>query len=241
MRPHLMVGTAFLSLALGAFAQSPMSAPSATTATSATLQVELTHSLDARKARVGDPLVARCLEDFQVTRDLRIPKNAKLIGHLTAVQRKARGQGESTLGIAFDRAQMRDGRIVPLTAAIEAITPPAASLEESDSGEAAFGTEGGSTAGLQTKPGVIENLNSKATAQPNSQSGSATAVQGGPDSTKSPGTLTAKSRASGVVGISGLELDPPASASADGSVIRSSSQNVRLESGTRLALRVALQ
>ena len=238
MRPHLMVGATILILALGAFAQSPTSAPSTTTDASATLQVELTHSLDARKAGVGDPLIARCLEDFQVTRDVRIPKNAKLIGHLTAVQRKSRGQGESTLGIAFDRAQMRDGRIIRLTAAIDAITPPAASLEESDSEQAAFGSGGGSAAGLQRKPGVIGNLNSTAMAQPHSQTGNAKAL---PDELNSSaiGNLAAKNEARGVVGISGLELDT--SASANGTVIRSSSQNVRLESGTRLKLRVTIQ
>ncbi|MGE5110461.1 MAG: hypothetical protein ACM3JB_06365 [Acidobacteriaceae bacterium] len=241
MKPLLTMGTAILTLAVGIFAQNPTSAPSAATARSAALQVELTHSLDARKARVGDLLIARCLEDFQVTRDIRIPKNAKLIGHLTAVQRKARGQGESTLGIAFDRAQMRDGRIVPLTAVIEAITRPAASLEESDSDQAAFGAGGGSAAGLQRKPGVIGNLNSTATAKVQSQNSSATALPAELGTTKSVGNLTAKDGAREVVGISGLELDASPSASANGSVIRSSSQNVRLESGTRLSLRVALQ
>jgi len=46
---------------------------------------------------------------------------------------------------------------------------------------------------------------------------------------------------SGVIGLKGLQLDASSSSSAGTSVIHSSSDNVRLESGTRLVLRMTAQ
>jgi len=51
------------------------------------------------------------------------------------------------------------------------------------------------------------------------------------------GTLNATSR--GVIGMQGLALNTAAAGSAQGSVISSNTQNVKLDGGTRMLLQVA--
>jgi hypothetical protein len=86
-------------------------------------EVVLTRTLDARKSRVGDVIIARVSEDVRTRDGAQIPKNAKLIGHLTLVQAKGRGSSDSRLGVLFDKAQMRDGREVSLNLAIQSVIP----------------------------------------------------------------------------------------------------------------------
>lgn len=185
-------GTAFAQSGQvsGSMEHSQATAKSPDAQATMTLKAVLTKGLDVRKARAGDPVVARTTEELRGKGDLGIPKNAKLLGHVTQAKVRGRGQSTSTLGIAFDRAQMKDGREIPLQALIQAMAPP-----EDDTG--------------------IEN---------NTGAGSA-----------------APAASHGAIGMKGLQLDDPSTNVAAGSVIHSSSDNVRLESGTRLLLSVTIQ
>jgi hypothetical protein len=192
--------------------------------TEASLEAELTRGLDVKKARVGDPVLAKTTQELKGKGDFRIPKNAKLIGHVTQVQTRGKGQGESILAVVFEKAQLKDGREIPLTALIEAIAPPLSSVSESSAAgpgpdsSAPSGTTGG---GMRSaSAGLSTSANPAASEKVAASSGGATPP--------------------GVFGMKGLRLDRSASAE-KGSVIRSSSENVRLESGTRLALRVTIQ
>lgn len=89
----------------------------------------LSKTLDARKSKPGDLVLARTTEDISLKGDVQIPKYAKLIGHLADVQVKGRGASDSRMAVVFDKAQMRDGREVPLQISILNVTPADDSVE----------------------------------------------------------------------------------------------------------------
>src|SRR5690348_6856799 len=54
------------------------------------LQVELTHSLDAKKAKPGDSVEAKLTQDVKANGKVVLHRGAKLVGHISEVQ--ARGK-----------------------------------------------------------------------------------------------------------------------------------------------------
>src|SRR5512140_3276755 len=64
----------------------------------------LNHTLDAAKAKAGDPVLAAVIGEYPDVLD-----GAKLIGHIGSVQRRTGNQQESRLVIVFDKARLKDG------------------------------------------------------------------------------------------------------------------------------------
>jgi hypothetical protein len=219
------------------------------------VEAELTKGLDAKKAKVGDPVMAKCTKQANGKGDLRIPKNAKLIGHVTEVQARGKGQGESTLAIMFDKAQMKDGREIPVQAVIQAIAaPPSMTMESDNTGSANDSMNAPSSAG-RSGGGALSGVNSTVNSTTSAAAGTAGNVAGntasaagnvgsqvGAATNGAAGANSSIGAAStGVIGLKGLQLDTSAASGTQASVIRSSSDNVRLESGTRLVLRLITQ
>jgi len=217
------------------------------------IEAELTKGLDAKKAKIGDPVMAKCTKEARGKGDLRIPKNAKLIGHVTEVQARGKGQAQSTLAIAFDRAQMKDGREIPVQAVIQAIAaPPSMAMESDTTASANDSMNQPSSAGRSgggALSGVNSTVNSTTSAAGNVAGNTASAAgnvgsQVGAAANGAAGTAANSSlgaSSTGVIGLKGLQLDTTAANNTQASVIRSSSDNVRLESGTRLVLRLITQ
>jgi hypothetical protein len=220
------------------------------------LEAELTKGIDAKKAKQGDPVIAKCTKDFKGAGNLRIQKNAKLFGHVTEVQARGKGQGQSTLAIAFDKAQLKDGREIPFNATIQAIVAPptvAMPMDNSAGSSDAASTPSGASHpnGGGALGGVNSTVNSATSAARTagnttgnvaSTAGNVTSQAGAAanGSLGSSADTSLSSTTSGVIGLKGLQLDA-ASNTSQGSVIRSNSDNVRLESGTRLVLRLTAQ
>lgn len=199
----------------------PAAVPANPASSRAVLSAELTRSLDARKAKPGDAVFAKCTQNLDANGETLIPRNTKLIGHVVEVQTKGRGKPESTLEIAFDKAIMRDGREVPLTASIQALAPPA--IMATEVGNTDFGVRSAPSAKPRTAgllPGTVKTV--------------------APDAAHAVDAPALAANTTGAVALKGLQLEPDSSSIPKTSVIHSSSQNVRLESGTRLILRVAL-
>ncbi|HUI85423.1 MAG TPA: hypothetical protein VL240_14450 [Candidatus Binatia bacterium] len=213
---------------------SAASAPAAQQATTqqAVIPLELTRSLDSRKLKQGDPVQAKTTAELRTGGTL-IPRGAQVLGHVTQASARAKGDPNSTLGIAFDSIALKKGSNVPLKAAIQAVAAPSANTES------AMQTEGGPSGGpLSGPPGGI---NAGAGQGPLGRSapagnppGSSTA--GMPGGATQPvgqnSSLTAQS--TGVVGISNLQLTPD-------SLLISSSKDVKLAAGTQILLRVQAQ
>jgi hypothetical protein len=198
------------------------------------INAELNSSIDSKKAKSGDTVMAHTTEAVKSGDDRTIlPKGTKLIGHIT--QASAKGDTESALGIGFDKAILKGGEEVPLSVTIQALAAPA-----SASSSAPYMDTMPSAGGPSTSPGSGTNKSSMGgnrggtAGNPGSYprangAGSEPGAVGGANSS---GELAPNSR--GVIGLNGLQLT--ASNNAQVSVISSSGKNVHLDGGTRLLL-----
>ncbi len=89
---------------------------------------ELQGNLDAKSARVGQQVVLKTTQKMRAADGTVIPRGSRLIGHVTEVQAHARDHEQSSLGIAFDRAQLNNGQSFAIHSVIEAVRPSAAEL-----------------------------------------------------------------------------------------------------------------
>jgi hypothetical protein len=167
------------------------------------------------------------------TGEALVPKDTKVIGHITEAQTRTKEQKESQLGIAFDRAVLKDGE-VSLPMSIQAVIAPPSS--NGNGGESDQGASPPPVGGSAVSPMI------------GGRSGSAGQTQAGtpPSALPSEGSGASQGNGAhppingntqGVVGISNLKLEPGQSA-AQGSVLSSEKNNVKVESGTMLLLKV---
>jgi hypothetical protein len=176
-----------------------------------------------------------------------LPKGSKVVGRVTQVQERAKGQEESQLGMAFDHAVLKDGTQVPAAFTIQAIgrseSEAAAATAAETEGMTAGGNAGGMTpagsnATMQSRGGIA-GVSSTAGGAVNSAGSAAgtTLNTAGNAGAAAAGNLGATSQ--GVVGLPGMTLSSaPSSMAGVGSVITSKDSNVRLDGGTRMILGV---
>ncbi|HEV7441971.1 MAG TPA: TrbI/VirB10 family protein [Steroidobacteraceae bacterium] len=203
-----------------------------------TLTGVLSDTVDARKCKPGDPVKARTSEDVKAGGVVVIPRGAKLIGHVTEAQPAAKAGEQARLGLVFDRADLKDGRQIPLHTTFYALAAPEGASSDRDSSlDGGFG--GGSGGGSA----AVGNMVSAASSTP---SDDASAL--GPRRTRhelkpspgaigglnSSGTLYASSR--GVFGLEDISLEPNTVPSSGSYVILANARSVHLASGTRMLL-----
>ena len=231
--------------------QTPQTGANATAATGArriapgsVIPVLLTKTIDAKKAKTGDEVVAKVTQDLKTNSgEVIVSKDTKILGHVTEAQAHSKEQKESQVGIAFDRAVEKNGNEMQLPMSIQAIIGPQNNGPQNNGSP---NNSGG--AGNEAAP-----PSSASTATPSGSSGGRSAGMGGsaPSPTPSPSTggsntpadtqnsarppITAETQ--GVVGISNLKLESAGQANL-GSVVSSEKNNVKLESGTMMLLRV---
>jgi len=198
------------------------------------ISVELSKSLDAKKVKANDKIEARTAMDLLSHGQIVIPRNAKVIGHVTEAKAHSKQSPDSVVGISFDRVLMKDGREMPLQATVQAIGRPLQtslplpgddSTGSSPSGIPSAGQRGPmSGASSPTPPSYPAGYPSRGT------SGTS------PEQTGSAGTSVSPlgSTSQGVVGMRGLSLNSSGSTS----VLSSNTDNVHLDSGSQLILRV---
>ncbi len=247
------------ALSLGAMAQNsappaeaagPQAATPATPANSpiqpgSLIYAELSKSIDAKKAKIGDPVVGKVTQAVLSQGKVIIPNNTKIVGHITAVKASTKDQRESELGIAFDRAELKNGTEVALTSVtIQALSnapgyeppsmggggaggPAASNMPSSRPGGAMGGNTGGNMGGNM---GGMNQPTGGYPSNPGAGGGEmGTGTGTGP--TTGSGRLNAGSR--GVLGMSGIKLQPQP----QGGLITADRKNVKLDSGTQLVLK----
>jgi hypothetical protein len=202
------------------------------------LPVSLTKTIDAKKAKTGDEVVAKVTQDVKTTSgEVLVPKDTKVVGHVTEAQARSKEQKESQVGIAFDRAVMKDGEMqMPMS--IQAIIGPQnPNNQDNASGGNGSGSAPAPGSGGNSGTGRASGMAGSApapTTSPSSGAGnSPTDAQAG---TNARPPITAQTE--GVVGISDLKLTNSAPSANEGSVVSSEKNNVKLESGTLMLLRV---
>jgi hypothetical protein len=208
------------------------------------IPAELSKSVDAKKAKPGDQVIAKATQDMLANGRVVIPHGSKIIGHVTEAKAREKGEPESTLGIAFDKIVMKDGREVPVNASIQAIAAAQnnATLSNEPIGQPTGATGASGAPGRAGSGGVIGgegrtvgNLAGTATTTAGNVGNTAGSTVGG--ATGAAGNARLNTNTQGVIGLSGLSLNAASDAN-QGTVISSQNKNVKLDSGTELMLRV---
>lgn len=100
---------------------------------------ELESKLDAKSARPGEPVVFKTTQKMTTADGTEIPKGTRLVGHVTSAEAHAKGHKDSELGIAFDRAELKGGRSIPIHSTIESIAPPPSAMMANSMDDAGMG------------------------------------------------------------------------------------------------------
>jgi len=83
---------------------------------------ELEGKLDSRTARVGDRVVLKTTEKVLTADGTVIPRGTRLVGHITQVQPRDSAHAVSQIGIAFDRAEMKNEKSIAIYTLIRGVT-----------------------------------------------------------------------------------------------------------------------
>jgi hypothetical protein len=224
---------------------------SATLASGTAFNAALSAPVDSKKAKPGDPVKGRTTEPCKSNGKTVLPKGTQLVGHVTQASARANGQSESSLGIVFDKAILKNGQEMPLNVAIQALASAesgaAATAPEMEpmgnrspsaapsGGGAGRGALGGVTNTVANTTNVAGNtVNTAAGGATNIAGNAAAGINGAAGGLNSEGQLTSNSR--GVFGMNGLNLNAVAGNSTQGSLITSAGKNVHLDSGTKMLL-----
>jgi hypothetical protein len=200
------------------------------------IPVQLTKSVDAKKAKTGDEVVAK------VTKDLRnnagtvlVAKDTKVVGHVTEAQARTKEQKESEVAIAFDRVVMKNGEPMQMPMSIQAIiAPPTANSANATGGQpkTSYPESGGASTSPGGRPGSMGGTTPPTASAPQTPGSVPTQAPAG---TQAQQPITGNTQ--GVVGIENLKLSAAPDAK-QGSVVSSEKNNVKLDDGTFLLLRV---
>jgi hypothetical protein len=202
------------------------------------IPVQLTKTIDAKKVKTGDQIEAKVTQDLKTNNgELIVPKDTKVMGHVTEAQARNKEQKESQVGIAFDRAVMKNGSDVPLPMSIQAIIAPPNPTGNSD-------TQASSAPGGMPPSSNQSNNTGRGAGSPGMSAGtppqpstSSTASSQGPSNTKPAANQPITEKTQGVIGMSNLQLSA-APNTTQGSIVTSEKNNVKLDSGTLMLLRV---
>ncbi|MFZ0922177.1 MAG: hypothetical protein WA020_03895, partial [Candidatus Acidiferrales bacterium] len=93
------------------------------------VNAELVGTVDARKCQPGQEITAKTTQDVKENGRVVLRKGTRLVGHVTQAQTRSKENAESSIGIAFDEAVMKDGTHVPFHAGIQALAESQASAE----------------------------------------------------------------------------------------------------------------
>lgn len=83
----------------------------------------LDKTLDARKVKTGDPVIARPEVKIQIADGVDLETSSKLLGRVDRVE-PSTNKSDSTVTVTFDRVQLKDGRQIPIKATILWIGQP---------------------------------------------------------------------------------------------------------------------
>jgi hypothetical protein len=231
-------------------------------ANGSTFNAALNAPIDSRKAKPGDPVTAHTTEPAKSDGKTVLPRGTKLLGHVTQASARSNGESDSSLGVVFDKAILKNGQEVPLNAGIQALASGQSAASAAGPDLDTFGSGGASAAGsgVAGGRGALGGVGSTAGGAAGAVTNTAANVGGGAggalnstvNSTASAagslngvssgatgglntaGQLTSDSH--GVFGLNGLNLNSAAANGTQGSIITSAGKNVHLDSGTQMLL-----
>jgi hypothetical protein len=189
-----------------------------------TICAALANSIDAKKAKPGDAIVARITLPLLSHGKVIIPNGAKITGHVAWAMARSRGSDDSELGIVFDRAVLKDGSELPLSLTVQAIGGESLSAADLANQEPEQVVD-------EMKPRLdrLYGRHVPSSEPPNPPQPDADA--------REPRHPILDSGSHGAIGLPDLTLTESSDA-ASGSMVKSLKKNVRLDAGTEILLRV---
>jgi hypothetical protein len=209
------------------------------------LAAQLENSLDARHAKVGDRVALKTTQAVKQNGEVVVPKGARLLGHVTEVQERTKANGESRIGVVFDRLQ-KGSLDMPITATIMSITQARSQARAGDSSmdsdmmssSSARSSSGG---GNQRGGGLLGGAGNTVGGAVNTTTSTVGNVAGTTTNAVGSTVGTTTGTAGNLTGsLRGLQISQSSSASAEGgSTLSLGSGNLRLESGATFNLMVS--
>jgi hypothetical protein len=205
------------------------------------IPVQLTKNIDAKKIKTGDQVEAKVTQDMKAGNgEVIVPKDTKVVGRVTEAQARSKEQKESQIGIAFDHAVMKTGGDVNLPMSIQAIISQSyLSASNSPGGEntgQSQSASAGTASGMPPSNGNARGGGMAASQSPTSTPNAESATGPTADKTGNGAHQPITGNTQGVLGIPDLTLS--SANTAQGSVLTSEKNNVKLESGTLMLLKV---
>ena len=211
---------------------------------------ELQKTLDVRNARPGDQVLLKTTRDIKQNGHTVIQKGSTLAGRVTDVAQRSKQNGQSRLGILFDRVQGH-GLDMPIAASIVSVTNAAAHASAMDLGDADIMGSSSSSGGIASSRssrsssgggGLLGGVGNTVGGVTNTTGGvlnTTTQTVGGVTNTagRTVGGAT-NGVASGANGISILNSGSTNASAGNGSILASSTQNIRLDKGSMIGLQL---
>ncbi len=203
------------------------------------IDAELRSAVDARSAKPGDEVTARATHDVKQGGRRVIRKGDLLVGHVTDVQADSKSKAGSRLAVTFD--QLRSGEsTAPLNAVVTSLFSARSeeSTESESMPEPMMVPASGSSAGPRGGGGGLGST----VGAVGSVAGSVGHSVGGVAQATTHSTLGGSSRGGLVAPVGSVRLQSEASGENQtglNSVLSTRHGDLRLESGTRMQLRVA--
>jgi hypothetical protein len=185
------------------------------------IRAELDKTIDAKKAKVGDPVSAKTTDDLKTNPPNLATKGCRIIGHV-AEATPHQGSSASTLGIVFDKLVLKDGFEMALPATIQAIGFPDLTVPVND--DQTINKMGGNVGTTQSATTI-----GAGGGQPSGYGG-----QRLPSAMPTNSDAKLPFSAQGAVGMSGVELG---TGSTQESLLTSKKHNVKIETGMQMILR----
>jgi hypothetical protein len=119
---------------------------------------ELDGKLDSKSARVGDPVVLKTMDKVVTSDGTVIPRGSRLVGHVTEVQAYDPVHGPARIAIAFDHAELKNGRSIAIYTLIGGVVPSGGAINDLQSRESREDDGGGGgMMGMPVAGGVMAN------------------------------------------------------------------------------------
>jgi hypothetical protein len=204
---------------------------------------ELQSTIDARKAKVGDQVVLKTTQAIKSEGRTVVSKGSRLIGHVTEVSQKSKSNGESRIGLLFDR--LEGGSLnMPIAATITSVVNGMAKARANDedlfasdtsSSASSSARSGGSRSSSANSGGLVGGVVNSTTSTAGNVVGGTTAAVG---STVDSTTNVVGNTATGVGrSLGGIQISQSSNTSVEGSSVLSlQGGNLRLEKGTTFNL-----
>lgn len=207
------------------------------------IPVQLTKTIDAKKAKNGEEIEAKVTQDMKAANgEIIVPKDTRVTGHITEARARNKEHKESDLGIDFDHAGLKDGRAMALPMSIQAVISPSYLSGGNNNAANSSGAEdttpassGGGGMPSGSSGGRVPGMSGGNQPQMPSTGGGEAPANSGSSTPKNRPQITGTTQ--GVLGIPNVKLSATEN-SDHASVLSSEKSNVKLETGTLMLLRV---